>query len=99
MATSHETAPAGSKQSAIDLKRWTVSPSAAGRAQAFLVDVDDADALRARARAFEQRAATVDADTGCAPGRVIQRSSWSPPGCRWPAVPSRTCRGRRGTRC
>ena len=60
MATSHDTAPAGSKYFAFDWKRCAVSPSIDG---------------------FAAGAAVAPA-----PARRNHRSSWRPPGCRWPPV-------------
>ena len=68
-----------------------MSPSAAGRAHASLTSrlvALDAFARLALAFARVQRAAIIADGAACAPGRVNQRSSCKPPGCRCPAVPS-----------
>ena len=78
IATSQDTAPAGSKYFASERNRCAVSPFTDGWLRA--------QRLRAAALALRAQFALA----ALAPSRVSQRSVCRPPGCRWPAVATST---------
>src|SRR3954467_1845881 len=74
IATSHDTAPAGSKYLASERNRWALLPYPFGALR------------RQRLRTFAELRLAQAGLASLAPDLRTHRSVCSPPGCRWPAV-------------